>query len=224
VGPRAAWQRGLVVLGCLLPIALGPTLLHAMVSQTLGSAPAGGSIRLPTAASGWSGPDAGSGTWTPSFSGATYEERGSYLDATGKPVDVFVGEYLIGDRDGREMIAYGNYVVPRERESLLPERRAELSLGSDARLTVREITIRDALGVRVVWLWYRVGSHTTVSGWGAKLLEGLEFLRRQGATERVISIAAQAGDREAALDRLNEFARANAACMAAGFEPSGCAD
>jgi EpsI family protein len=211
------------IVACLLPLLIGPPALRAAVADSAAAVVHDGSVVLPGAPEGWSGPD-GSGTaWAPSFSGAAEEASASYRDVHQRPVDVFVGEYQIGVHEGREMIAYGNYVVPNERESLLAERRIGVDLGDGAPLVVREVTIPDGLQVRVVWLWYQVGTHATVSPWDVKFREGLEFVLRRGATERVISISTRADDRNAAHDLLLEFAQLHRNCLRAGFSPPGCA-
>ena len=211
-----------IVVACMIPLALGPTALRGAIADFQAAISVDGSIVLPAARDGWSGPDRKADSWTPAYSGAAEEARATYRNADGDGIEIFVGEYQIGARDGREMIAYGNYVVPHERESLLTERRVEIDLGNGTRQDAREISFPSDRDARVVWLWYQVGTQTTVRPWMVKVLEGLEFIRGRGATERVISIAARAENRESAIQRLSDYVASYADCVGTGFGPPGC--
>jgi hypothetical protein len=94
--------------------------------------------------------------------------------------------YFIDQRQGHELIQYGNEIAP---DSLVVSDRLLGPVGSRNRF-VREALVRDDDFGRVVWYWYRVAGFDTPFPSKAKLLEILSFFRRSTAAE-LITLTAQ---------------------------------
>jgi exosortase A len=177
------------------------------------------SIVLPSGRGTWSGPSDDGAGWRPSYSGGLVERQGSYQRAGSDRVDVFVAVYGLGGSGNAEMVSYDNVLYSEEKEVVanVTVRRLELP---DQSLAVRELVVPDGGGGRLVWHWYVVGARTTTSPYAVKALEAAAWITRKARHERVITLATQFDEDASA--RLEQFARAHAACVGSSFAVKAC--
>jgi len=200
----------------LPPLYLGASLAHARSDAQLQAS----RIALPPAIDGWQGPRGEGVAWRPEYQGALAERRAAFDHAEGL-VDVFVAVYGLGLSGGAEMIAFGNRLTPREKESVLDQRDLSVALDGGT-LEVREFIVPGEHG-RVVWRWYRVGNRSYVSDWQVKTAEALAFLSGGDASDRVLMLSSPSKPNVAsARARLQAFAAAHARCVLGGFELDAC--
>lgn len=205
----------------ILAVALPPMYLGASLAHARSDAMVQASrIPLPTAADGWQGPRGEDAAWRPQYPGALAERRATFDHADG-PVEVFVAVYGLGLSGGAEMIAFGNRLTPREKESVLDQRDLSVALDGGT-LEVREFIVPGEHG-RVVWRWYRVGDRSYVSDLQVKTAEAIAFLSGGDASDRVLMLSSPSKpDVASARARLQAFAVAHARCVRGGFELDAC--
>ena len=117
----------------------------------------------------WTALDNYTGDWVPHFAGPAVELRQSYT-AGAAPVDLYVG-YYTNERQGAELIAWGNDVVgEKTRWVRLAEGSKDVSVDGRS-LRIRETSMRSAGGgMRLAWSWYWIAGEFTASPYAAKLL------------------------------------------------------
>lgn len=215
---------GLIVACCtLLIIAPSWYLSVALARPHAVRTPAGANLALPPGREPWRGPNTANGSWRPLFSGAAAEEATTYLDGSGRSIDVYVGLYELGKAGGQEMISYRNRLYLQEHRSLLAERPVAPQLDSvGTTLAAREIIVPDADGDRIVWYWFMIGEKVTTSRSVAKALEALAMIGGRAQYGRVITLATRAEDADAGRRRLASFIRDYGVCVRGGFAPAYC--
>jgi len=177
-------------------------------------------LHLPGAAPGWSGPQQGSNTWRPLYSGARVELAGAYRDESQTDVDVYVGLYGIGTSGGAEMISYGNRIFEAEHKSLASRETRIVELPGAGKLAVREQLVREAGSERLVWYWFMVGDSVLTDPYAVKAHEALAFLTGGAVTERIVTLST--GATLDARGRLERFLSAHSACAGSGFSFEAC--
>jgi len=126
--------------------------------------------------------------WTPAFQ--AIDQRVQWTVAL-PDVSVDAGRYYFADqRQGEEMIQYGNAVAP---DSLLVSDRLIGPVG-ERRRYVREAIFFDSDTPREAWYWYRVAGVDTPFPTRAKLLEVVAFALRKPASELIMLSALCAPD------------------------------
>jgi EpsI family protein len=157
------------------------------------------------------------------FSGAAVERATTYVDGSGRRVDLYVGVYELGGSGDGEMISYRNRLYPQEHRSLLAERAVTPPTDGDGgQLAARELVVPGMGGDRVVWYWFMIGEEVTASRNVAKVLEALALISGQAGYARIVTIASPATDPEAAR-LLAAFVLDHGACVRGGFAPQTCA-
>jgi exosortase A len=219
--PRLA---NLVVAACVLLIAGTPWYLSVATARSSARrVPVESSLALPAGHGSWQGPRDAADSWRPMFSGAAIERATTYVDGSGRRVDLYVGVYELGGSGDGEMISYRNRLYPQEHRSLLAERAVAPPTGGDGgQLAARELVVPGSGGDRVVWYWFMIGEEVTASRNVAKALEALALISGQAGYARIVTIASPATDPEAAR-LLAAFVLDHGACVRGGFAPQTCA-
>jgi EpsI family protein len=204
-------RLGLLLLG--LVAMLGgvrgaETLIEHRARQIMVEAPIG----LPSAVAGWTGPAAVTPSWQPDYHEADAELVGLYRDGEAT-VELHLIQYRNRGR-GTELISWRNQIHGHGghggwRRSATAVRRLTAADGRDFRL--QEMLLRgrgDQL--RLVWHWYQVGAHRTLSPIEVKLRELQTVLAGDGRGAFLVALST-AGDEltvDAARARLERFLRA----------------
>lgn len=219
--PRLA---NLVVVACVLLIAGTPWYLSVATARSSARrVPVESSVALPVGHGAWQGPRDAADSWRPMFSGAAIERATTYVDGSGRRVDLYVGVYELGGSGDGEMISYRNRLYPQEHRSLLAERAvAPPTDGDGGQLAARELVVPGMGGDRVVWYWFMIGEEVTASRNVAKALEALALISGQAGYARIVTLASPATDPEAAR-LLAAFVLDHGACVRSGFAPQTCA-
>ena len=214
----------LVVAACVLLIVGTPWYLSVATARSNAKrVPVQSSLVLPPGHGSWQGPRDAADSWRPMFTGAVIERATTYVDGSGRRVDLYVGVYELGGSGDGEMISYRNRLYPQEHRSLLAERPVALPTDGDGRqLAARELVVPGSGGDRVVWYWFMIGEDVTTSRNLAKALEALALISGQAGYARIVTLASPAVDPEAA-HRLAAFVRDHGACVRSGFAPQRCA-
>lgn len=183
----SAWKIYAIALLLVVGAGAGPGMLHwlgvraaAVVEPARMSAPAG---RGP-----WQGPFKTQDDWRPVFPGASGRFLRVYRD--GAESVYLYSAYYERQRQGAELIKWGNRVYDGQVWVRVASGVREVKLASGQRLRVRETVIRSGPTDRVVWSWYRIGDRVTASALDAKLLAAWEDLRHGGAVAAVVAVAA----------------------------------
>ena len=230
--PAAAMPAGdpprrmasLIMAACVLLILGTPWYLSVAAARSSAKRmPVESSLALPSGSGSWQGPRDAADSWRPMYTGAAIERATTYVDESGRRVDLYVGVYELGGSGEAEMISYRNRLYPQEHRSLLAERHvAPVIDGDGGQLAVRELVVPGAGGARVVWYWFMVGGEVTTSRNVAKALEALALISGKAGYARIVTLAGPASDPEAAR-RLAAFVADHGSCVRAGFAPQGCA-
>jgi exosortase A len=219
--PRAIAQRaavpaiasrgvGLAIAIACVAVVPAWELLRSVAPATL---PSAGAL-LPRVPADWSElPPAPAPVWNPVFTGADRIERAEYANPAGLRVQMFIASYAL-QRQGRELVAYGNSLVAPGDEVVLSTARA-------AGGTAREVVVQGAHGRSLIRYYYDIGGRRTDRGIVAQLWYGLMAIRREILSSVVATRASCAADCDAARALLGEFAastdaRANAKVEAMG--------
>jgi exosortase A len=137
--------------------------------------------------------DASGLTLQPKFDGARSTLQGGLSDAA--RTEVFIA-YFADQRDGNEMIAYGNGVFTESDRSWKILNRTDRTVsvnGNDFR--VREWQVSNNTQQRLVWSWFTIGDHRVSSEYQAKALTAWMSLIGKGdhSAVSVISTIVAAG-------------------------------
>lgn len=211
----AGWRGWLPLAASLAIVAVGPSLLGALVARSRAAVPPPGQlVAMPEGRGGWAGPRDGAGSWRPHYSGGLVERQSIYTDPEGASVDVFVAVYGIGATSGAEMISYNNVLYHGEFASLVQDARVTLPARAGG-VEAREMIIRSASGSRIVWQWFVVGERPALRPATVKLLEAGALVGGYASSERIVTLSTSYDP--GARDRLRAFAEAYADCIPAGF-------
>lgn len=167
-------------------------------------------LELPAPARGWSAEAEGRLAYRPHYAGARGTAFAAYRASDGEPVGVYVAWYA-DQREGREMVAWGNGLAP-------PGYGAVRVLGETEHVTaigrVLGAELLTSQGRMRAWRWYRVDGRALTGDSDAKLQ--LAFARITGRSDdsAAIVLVTPLGDRpEEADGRLDGFLRAHAAAL-----------
>ena len=185
---------------CLALAWTGPGVLA--LTETGGSAP--GQIALPSVAS-WEGPITIPSVLDGTYHAASQRLAGRYTDNRGEPVVVEVA-YYARQAQGAELISQSNTVFAEKNGWLQADHGVRRIQTGGRDVKVRELLLRDSAGYLLVWYWYDVQGHTSISDVGAKLIEAKARFAQHPYGSASIAIATRAGsDRTAAAARLEQF-------------------
>jgi len=198
----------------LVALALWPTLLYVGVTQAArhGTFPA-----APAANPPWRPVEHAANEWAPTFTGAAAEITASY--ATGAdPVGLHLAWYPQQSQDA-EVINARNMLV-HEKDPVWRERRHGVHRLAEADdLAVFESRLDSAGESLLVWRWYWIAGHYTVSPYLGKFYEALGVLTGQGRPGAGIVLATPLGaDPQPARARLRAWAAAHAGALDAALE------
>ena len=190
--------QALTALLCGLLIVAGPALAWWLDQQPWQKD--GFTLELPGGEGGWAGPHPTHDSWLPIYHGAISQLRVYHKDA--HEVYLYTGFYQ-RQRQGSELIYDLNSIADGETWRLSRMHGRSIKSGVHP---VIEQELHDAAGRhRLVWFWYRVAGHNTVSRYTAKALQVLGVIggRPQAA---VIAVAAERDEDAAAVRRrLDDF-------------------
>ena len=165
-------------------------------------------LRSLRAESGWNVVRTPPSSWAPSFQGTEAQNRTVY-EKNGALVDYYLGFYR-NQTQGRELINFGNVIVPRgdARWRIVAERDTTLGARGTT-LPIHETLVRSPSLRYVVWHWYWLPDEFTTSRTRAKLLQARArlLLRRDHASVVILS-SPYAGDPSRARARLTDFIEA----------------
>jgi exosortase A len=208
---------------CGMAVVLAAPFYQAAYARQLQASGAAGTelVAVPSAAvAGWTRMESAPDAWRPLYRGGLVEQQGSYVDAAGERVDVFVAVYGLGTSGGAEMIGYDNVLYAEEKEVVAAATVRRIELAGET-LTVREVLVPDRGGRgRLVWQWFVVGDRTSTNPYAVKALEALAWITHEATHERVITLATRPGLNARAT--LEAFATAHARCVAASFATEAC--
>lgn len=187
--------------------ALGAIALMLAGSQAWSRAAAGleaqlpGLVELPPV-SGWRRVDYAPGVhWEPRASGAGHRLLGSYADAAGHRVDVFVALYS-AQREGAEPSGFGQGALEPDSEWAWLSPGPAIGGGFSERLLARGNVERLAV------TWYRSGGLLTGSNARLRLATMEDRLLLRARPTGMLIISAEAGGRFAPADSIEAFRRA----------------
>ncbi len=190
--------QALTTLLCGLLIVTGPALAWWLDQQSWQND--GFMLELPAGQGGWAGPHPTHDNWLPIYHGAISQLRVYHKDA--HEVYLYTGFYQ-RQHQGSELIYYLNSIADGDTWRLSRMHGRSIESGVHP---VIEQELHEADGRhRLVWFWYRVAGHNTVSRYTAKVLQVLGLIggRPQAA---VIAIAAERDADDAAVRRrLGDF-------------------
>lgn len=156
---------------------------------------------LPSDLGSWHGSLLGSRSWRPSYPSADGERQIQYQGSTGV-VDVYIASYAY-QRQGKELIGYGNTLINRDTESAIAQRLVEYDGSSINEIEVREPNGNDAL----IWFEYQIGSRRFQKPLAAQLYYGLVSLWHTPISRIVALRTACAPNCDAARRRLADLQR-----------------
>ena len=161
-------------------------------------------LAAPPPAPGWSAPAPQAFDYHPVYKGARAQVAQTYV-AAGEvaPVALHAAWYL-GQRDGAEMVAWGNGPAPASRAGVSLVRTARtLTMANHA---VRENFVSTPQGRVLTWHWYRMNGRIVVGDAEAKLRLAADRLLGRSDESAVVVLSTPAGvEEEVARKRLEAF-------------------
>lgn len=143
---------------------------------------------LPAVVNGWSGPEAVTGTWRPSYFDADTELAGVYQTSR-DAVELHLFQYL-NRGQGSEIVSWRNKIYDGDVWRRSTGSNQQISLGSGDQLPIRETVLRGPGDVhRLVWHWYQLGEHATIVGVEIKILEALAVLTGDGRGAFLVAVS-----------------------------------
>ena len=224
-GGVPARARTAVWLAAVALLIAGPALAAGLEA----SAPPETMRLTAPAIAGWSGPQAATDGWRPTFKGAAGQVRASYhSDANGDVVELFHAIYTGKPRRGHTLITYGNDLYDSAHAQILSRASRQVELANGWSTTAGELRLAGATGSRLVWYWYCVERRCTRSPVLAKLLQAWGVLRGQVPRSSVwaLSSSVVSDDADRVRTKLHAFAQALPAPGASDMQaqrPSGLA-
>ncbi|WP_341647615.1 exosortase A [Thauera humireducens] len=201
---RAYWFAAIPLLAATAAFPYGLKALNVPVADFPVS------ITAPAPAAEWTVSMPNQFDYRPVYAGARAEATQFYV-ADSAMVGVHAAWYF-GQRDGREMIAWGNGPAPSSREALSLVRSAR-TLMVDSR-PVRENFISTSQGHVLAWHWYRVNGRMMVGDAEAKLRLAMDRLLGMPDESAVVVLFTPVGlDEEAARARLRAFLASHAQAL-----------
>lgn len=174
-------------------------------------------LSAPAPAVGWIAPAARSFDYRPAYAGARAEVSQTYAEPDVTAPVLFHAAWYFGQRDGSEMVAWGNGPAAPSLKGVSLVRTAR-TLSIDGQL-VRENLIATPQGRVLAWHWYRINGRTLVGDAEAKLRLALD--RLFGAVDEsaaVVLASPEGGDEDAARARLQAFFASHAASIEQAVE------
>ena len=224
-GGVPARARTVVWLAAVALLIAGPALAAGLAA----SAPPETMRLTAPAIAGWSGPQAATDGWRPTFKGAAGQVRASYhSDANGDVVELFHAIYTGKPRRGHTLITYGNDLYDSAHAQILSRASRQVELANGWSTTAGELRLAGATGSRLVWYWYCVERRCTRSPVLTKLLQAWGVLRGQVPRSSVwaLSSSVVSDDADRVRTKLHAFAQALPAPGASDVQaqrPSGLA-
>jgi EpsI family protein len=224
-GGVPARARTAVWLAAVALLIAGPALAAGLAA----SAPPETMRLTAPAIAGWSGPQAATDGWRPTFKGAAGQVRASYhSDANGDVVELFHAIYTGKPRRGHTLITYGNDLYDSAHAQILSRASRQVKLANGWSTTAGELRLAGATGSRLVWYWYCVERRCTRSPVLTKLLQAWGVLRGQVPRSSVwaLSSSVVSDDADRVRTKLHAFAQALPAPGASDVQaqrPSGLA-
>jgi len=160
---------------------------------------------------GWNGPRTPEDGWRPIFKGATGQFQAEYrVPGGGAAVELFHAIYGGKPRRGHTLITYGNNVYDPARARILASASRRVAFAEGLDVTVRELSLADENGTRLVWYWYCVDRRCTASPVLTKLWQAWKVLRGDDLRSSVWAVSARVdnGDPDEVRARLRALARA----------------
>ncbi len=168
---------------------------------------------------GWSGQQAATNGWRPTFIGTAGQIKAAYRsDASGDVVELFHAVYTGRPRRGHTLITFGNQLYDPVQAQILSSASRQLKLADGRSLTARELRLSGAAGARLVWYWYCVDGRCTSSQIQTKLLQAWDVLRGDVSLSSVWALSAPVG--YGGVDQ----ARANLRAFAQALPAPGASD
>lgn len=191
--------RALVVLA--LAVVPYPYVLHAL------DAPSDDfqvTLTLPTPEVGWEARDEAATAYRPSYVGARAEAFAHFAQTTDSmPVDLLVAWYY-GQRDGSEMLSWGNGPVPQRPRGIDVLRR-EVRLASNGTAVVQSFMTNPA-GRMLVWHVYRLDGRTLHQDGEVKIRLAIKRLfGRDDESAAIVLMTPVIDDVDRASQRLDAF-------------------
>lgn len=206
--PRSPAQEGgaqatrwLAALPVVVAVAVFPPVLKVLDEPVRDFAI---TLASPAPADGWMAPAVQAFGYSPFYFGARASASQTYAAVDGgAPVGLHVAWYL-GQREGREMVAWGNGPAPVSQEGFSLLRTARTFSVADH--AVRETLLLSPYGRVLTWNWYRMNGRNIVSDPEAKLRLALDRLIGLPDESGVVVLSTPVGEDEAlARERLTKF-------------------
>jgi len=170
-------SSGLTVQTCAAALACMAVLPVLIYAADLRRPAAASTVAIdwPQQQGAWQGPRLQPTTpWRPEFRGATASALREYMDASGRPVELFAVAYRT-QRQGMELVTYDNSLLGDDTLRLLDERIVNTRAGA-----WREATVMDASGEQsIIWSQYRIGERAFVRPHASQLWYGITALASQ---------------------------------------------
>lgn len=213
-GGEGRGTRWLAVLPVAVGVALFPPLLKVLDAPVPAFPVA---LSAPAPAAGWAAPAARTFDYRPVYAGARAEVSQTYAAPDVAVPVLFHVAWYFGQRDGTEMVAWGNGPAAPSLEGVSQVRTAR-TLTIDGQ-PVRENLIATPQGRVLAWHWYRMNGRTLVGDAEAKLRLALDRLFGGGDESAAVVLATpEGGDEGAARARLQAFFAGHAAAIAQAVE------
>lgn len=208
-GGRAGGTRWIGALPIALAVALFPPVFK-MLDAPVPGFPV--TLVAPAPASGWHAPAAQPFDYRPVYVGARAEATQTYGAEGDGGVIGFHAAWYFGQRDGSEMVGWGNGPAPGTRNGISLVRSARTLTAGDQ--PVRENLISTPHGRVLTWHWYRINGRTLVGDVEAKLRLAVDRLLGQSDESSVVVLStAVTADEDAARARLKTFLSGHSAAI-----------
>lgn len=162
-------------------------------------------LKVPSPAFGWSASAETAFDYRAVYAGARAEATQTYVANEDSGVVVFHAAWYVWQREGREMIAWGNGPASTAQQHV-SQVRSPRTVSVDGR-ALGEHLIDTPSGRVLVWHWYRVNGRDLVRDLDVKLRLALDRLRGEPDESAVILVATalRPDEEDAARERLRAF-------------------
>ncbi len=210
---RTRWLGALPV---LLAVAIFPPVFKVL-DAPVPAFPV--TLAPPAPASGWQVAEQQSLEYRPVYVGARAEATQFYTAAGDADMVGVYAAWYFAQRDGSEMIGWGNGPAPGTRAGVSLVRTARTLAVHDQ--AVRENLISTPHGRVLTWHWYRMNGRTLVGDVEAKLRLAVDRLLGQSDESAVVVLFTAVGsDEDAARARLETFLGSHGAAVEQALEVS----
>ena len=157
-------------------------------------------VQLPAGTDGWEGPKRSEESWEPLYRGAV-PVKSDYVKGAAD-VTVFLGVYP-RQVQGSELVYYSNRIADPAAWRIARQRGVTATRGG---LELHEYLLESGAGrQQLVWSWYRVGGHNSVSRFRVKFYQ-LAGLLTGNTRATLVALATEIrGDEAAAREHLADF-------------------